>query len=333
MSDLISMIGSAAGIGGTYLMNEFSHRQQLRHQQDFTEQQLRAQESMSRFNQGLALDTWEKTNYDAQVKQMEKAGLNVGLMYGKGAAGGGTTNFGGSQSVTGAQATAPINNMGMGLQLASQLRLMEAQKENIEADTALKLRDAGKKGAEIPNVEADTELKRNQIALTSFNTKIAEIQSRIAEANESNSIGMLNEAFNKLQAETKLTQAQEQEAKARVINLGVSNALMQSGILKNQSDIEVNKSKIAEISNNIEIAIKQLEVNKGHLLNSQDAVRNEAGRIFQEQIKNQFHVDTWAADKLLNLGSMLLGGMIFSTPKGNAKPEYKPNSNTSNWTR
>ena len=69
---------------------------------------------------------WEDTNYAAQVEQLKKAGLSVGLMYGKGGAGGATTGAG----ATGV--SAPTAPTGMGLQGGSQLA---AQVANIELTT------------------------------------------------------------------------------------------------------------------------------------------------------------------------------------------------------
>ena len=42
--------------------------------------------------QARAYEMWEKTNYDAQVEQMKKAGLSPALMYGQAGAGGGTVS-------------------------------------------------------------------------------------------------------------------------------------------------------------------------------------------------------------------------------------------------
>ena len=40
------------------------------------------------YSQQLALDMWNKTNYEEQVKHMQAAGLNPALLYSKGGAGG-----------------------------------------------------------------------------------------------------------------------------------------------------------------------------------------------------------------------------------------------------
>ena len=60
--------------------------------------QLSNQKELNEYNQQLAMKFWEDTNYNAQREQMEKAGLNVGLMYGGQGQGGQTMNPGGSAS-------------------------------------------------------------------------------------------------------------------------------------------------------------------------------------------------------------------------------------------
>ena len=131
-------IGSEIASGaGNLIFGEFQQKQALRGQQKALAQQNAA-----------AMDIWEKTNYKPQMEQLEKAGLNPGLIYGMGGAGG--TLGGASGSVN--SGTNQIQ--GMGIQGAMQLALMKAQKENIEADTANKLAGKGKTEAETPGAAA-----------------------------------------------------------------------------------------------------------------------------------------------------------------------------------
>ena len=97
-----------------------------------------------------AMDIWEKTNYKAQMEQLKKAGLNPGLIYGMGGAGG--TLGGSSATAQGAAGTG-----GMDIAGAAQIALLNAQRENIEADTANKKANTGK-----TNVDTDIA-KANKI--------------------------------------------------------------------------------------------------------------------------------------------------------------------------
>ena len=89
---------------------------------------------MGLFNQNLNKEMWDYTNYENQVKHMENAGLNTGLMYGGagsgGVASGGGVSGGGAQGADGSAA-----RTAMGLQLAAQMKLLNAQADNLNADT------------------------------------------------------------------------------------------------------------------------------------------------------------------------------------------------------
>ena len=96
--------GAAGGALGIATAG-WQDKRQLKQQEKLQELAMKGQKEMSEFNQGLAIDTWEKTNAAAQRKQLEKAGLNVGLMYG-GPGGGGRTT---AQPGTVGGATAPVD--------------------------------------------------------------------------------------------------------------------------------------------------------------------------------------------------------------------------------
>ena len=57
----------------------------------------------------IQMQMWKDTNYAAQVEELKKAGLSIGLMYGKGGAGGTTTGAG----ATGVSAPQAPTGMGM----------------------------------------------------------------------------------------------------------------------------------------------------------------------------------------------------------------------------
>lgn len=147
-----SIAGQALGL----LTGGIQDKRQLKQQEKLNEQQIKAQTKMGAIQNMQALDMWNKTNYGAQVEHMKNAGLNIGLMYG-GAGQGGTT-AGGSGAVNGGTAEAPSAGQGMGVQMASQIALMKAQKENIEADTENKKASAEKTGAETTGTEFQNAL-------------------------------------------------------------------------------------------------------------------------------------------------------------------------------
>lgn len=130
-------LGTAAAGVGMGIVNNVSN---LVFGRAIQKQQLKGyKESLAAQNEA-AYDLWDRTNYDAQVKQMKKAGLNPALLYGMGGGAGGQTGGGGAMPQAGA-------GHGMDIAGAAQLALLKAQTDNIRADTANKQQDTKLKGA------------------------------------------------------------------------------------------------------------------------------------------------------------------------------------------
>lgn len=103
--------------------------------------QVAAAKQMAIFNREQQMQLWRDTNYKAQADQMRKAGLNVGLMYGKGGGQGGSVAAAGGQMPSGYSGN-NSNPMEVAASLAN-LELMKANVKKVEAETK--------------NVEANTE--------------------------------------------------------------------------------------------------------------------------------------------------------------------------------
>lgn len=124
---------------------------------------------MAVFNREQQMKFWEDTNYPAQVEQMKKAGLNIGLMY----EGGGQTG-----QTTGANAETPMEGSA-GTAMGIQAMLQAAQVENLKADAKLKEVEAVKKGgADTENVMADTASKQQQVRMEQPREKYAESRAQ-----------------------------------------------------------------------------------------------------------------------------------------------------------
>ena len=87
------------------------------------------------FRNNLAYQNWLRTNYSAQVEQMKKAGLNVGMMYGKGGGAGGTLQ--GSSGSASKADTIPMdisNAISQNRAIESQIKVNEAQADKLKAE-------------------------------------------------------------------------------------------------------------------------------------------------------------------------------------------------------
>jgi len=132
-------------------------RKQYHRQKKLMGLQQQNQMMLNRQGHDLQMDMWNKTNYGAQVKHMEDAGLNPALMYGM-SGGGGTTagSQGGGSAASGQAQTQTAMDM-------ANIGLIKAQIDNIKADTELKGSQKGvneeqtrKIQAEFRNIEQDT---------------------------------------------------------------------------------------------------------------------------------------------------------------------------------
>lgn len=158
---------------------------------------------------------------EARVKQLQDAGLSVGLMYGNGGAGG-TGELrgpqGGGAGGQRMQVMAPMEGAQLAL-LGSQIKLNEAQanKSNAEAEST-----RGEEGtigaAQVQNYMADTDNKRALRQLTEANEALARAQARAQEINNNMSEDAYDFKLQQIEYEM-LTQAEELQ------NLILSNAI------------------------------------------------------------------------------------------------------------
>jgi hypothetical protein len=136
----ISMLGGFIGAGN-----------QHRRQRELMGLQHQNQRDLNQQGHELQMDMWNRTNYGAQVEHMKAAGLNPALMYGMSGGGGTTAGSQGGGSASGGQAQA-WNPMDL-----SNMALMNAQKEKIEAETR--------------NIDSGTELNEINRALNEHDYK------------------------------------------------------------------------------------------------------------------------------------------------------------------
>jgi len=132
-------IGAGAGLLGIGL-NQQGNQQQMQQQQQLMQQQFHNQQALNLQGQQIQQQNWDYTNYGNQVKHMENAGLNVGLMYGMGGGGGQSMGAGSSGGASGGNAPQNTNPAIMGLMAdaalkAAQTGLVNAQTKKLETET------------------------------------------------------------------------------------------------------------------------------------------------------------------------------------------------------
>lgn len=179
------ILGAGMGLVGTLAgMNsqEQTMQDQWRLEKEKMALQAKYNKEQANYSQQLALDMWNKTNYEEQVKHMQAAGLNPALLYSKGGAGG---------STAGAGTAAPVSDgttqaVGMGLQ-AKQIAISQAQQM---AETAKTLAETAKiSGVDTESVKTsikkmlqDIEASKAGQTKTEQETKVIEFTNWLNEA-------------------------------------------------------------------------------------------------------------------------------------------------------
>lgn len=256
--------GPILGMVTGKMTGDYENERQLEQQKKLQDLQIKGQMAMGKYNQGLALDMWEKTNYAAQRKQLEKAGLNPGLMYGQAGAGGTTiTPVGQTQGAT-AEGAQPI---GMAMQLGLQASLQKAQIENIKAQTEnTKVETAKTAGVDTENIAANTRLTNLASELKDKTMKEAieivqnELQKSFGEARSAIAKGYTeeqtyNEKIQQIRLDTEIKGVQLLAEKAGLIKTGAETEQIKNAIQMLQQQTAINWEKLSVEQR--EVAVKE----------------------------------------------------------------------------
>lgn len=211
------------------------NKQQLKQARRLQDLGLEAEATRMQRNEAMAMRMFENTGYGAQMEQMKRAGLNPALLYGMSAGSGGATAQGPSGGSAGQAGVAQASrgSEGMGLMIG-QMGLMQAQKENIEADTELKKTQAG---------ETDTRAALGDLELK-FRVDSYEDNLDIIRATFSN----LQEDANRKNRENRIGDKTEGEQtfkiKEEALGAFLENELIRAQTGKTQQEVEQSKAEV-----------------------------------------------------------------------------------------
>lgn len=243
----------------------FKNKQQLKQARKLQDLGLEAEATRLARNESMALRMFENTGYNAQVEQMKKAGINPALLYGM-SAGGGTTQAQAPQaSGSGHAQTAQASrgSEGMGLMIG-QMGLLQAQKENIEADTANKLASKPKTEAETEGIHLNNEfLKKSlndriDIINSDAAIKIADIDIREGERDEQrmSRTDRMNQIKAQAAGEILKNALITQQTKEGAQNIEESKAR----VIKMDAEIKNWSEQIAQGWKNLDIHEKEMKI-------------------------------------------------------------------------
>lgn len=227
-------------------------RRQLRQQDKLNRQQLGIDLQKMEAQKKNQLEIWEATGYQGQMRQLNEAGLNPGLLYGMGS-GGGQSMGAGAPGVGAAKA--PIG----GAEILS-MQLMGAQKELIQAQTAKTEAEATKiSGVDTEIATAEARIKKLEGQLK-YDTYEAIYGKAIAEW------GNLEAELQKKKAEGTIAEGtvdtEIQRRQGEVLGILLTNELKQEQINLTEAQTKAMIETIAQKWKEIDIKQGQLALDR-----------------------------------------------------------------------
>lgn len=268
-------IGGALGLAFGGINDARQYKQQKRLQ----ELQIHGNKELTDYNYSKQMQMWRDTNYEAQMNELRKAGLNPGLIYGMSGGGGTTTGSGGGGGVSGAEAPKGGREMqemttaamGMGM----QMQTLEIQK---------KLADIADKQAESEITKRASETQGINLS-NSIRASGAENELKLLRANADKTVA---EWYNLGVVEkimSGLFPGQQREIEARIRNLDQNTAVgaqeitnLETEISKMHQDMRESTQRIRESYSRM--ALMKEEVYK--LMEDQNLSRAQKEKVWQD---------------------------------------------------
>lgn len=267
--------GGIIGAGMGLILEGHNNRRQIRQQQKLTDMQLAANNQMGEYNYERQMKLWHETNYGPQMKELKKAGLNPGLIYGMGGGTGGTTAATPAQGTSGSHApTGGGEAMGLMMQ-QMQLGLMEAQRENIQADTENKKADTTNKPIMGENIKASTASITQGITNQQTQNALMQAQKLATETNIENTqtqTKLIEDQIQLMDRDIEVNNATKEDKilqiKQEAINAIILGEVMKQGIQVDKAAIQKMAADIAQGWQNLDIQSKRQIIEQKMLENN-----------------------------------------------------------------
>lgn len=275
-------------------------------EKEASKEQYERQVELSRLQSGMALENWKRTNFEEQRRQLEKAGLSVGLMYKQGAGQSGVSVTPPGQMQKRNVIPLDINSAIQAQLQAKQLELQAQQTRanvaNTEADTNLKNVQAKNqseggieyegKAATIENLKQQTENKAIEADIMNYQREQERIQTNIDKETERDIIYQQKAAASELMDKARSAYAQAnvdqatQDERIKQMEQTTKEQAMRMIIMKLSGDklvmdTEETAQRISKITAEIENLIKE-----GANLDAKTL--NEKQRLILEKLANDF---------------------------------------------
>ena len=297
-------------------------------EKEASQEQYERQLGLSANNAAIAMRNWKATNFAEQRRQMERAGLSVGLMYGKGGGQGGVSSTPPGQiqkrNVVPLDVNSAIQASLQQQQLKLQQQQIEANVKNTEADTKLKEQEVQQKAeggieyeskaATIENIKKQTENKAMETEIMEYEKEIKRIEANIANETERDIVFQQKAAASKLMDEARSTYTKAnidqatQETQIELIRQNAKEQTLRMLVMKLSGDklimdTEETQQKISKLSGEIDLLLKEGE-------NIDARTANEKQKLLLDKIANEFlYGDEAKAIRLINAYRSIFPGI------------------------
>lgn len=301
--EIIMLILSAASAAATIGTNVWTNQQNMaltQQQIDMARENREDTQAFNRYEAELAQRRLEQNYHrlyspQAQVQQLKRAGLSVGLMYGMGGTGGGTAT--GQQAASPAAGTGsvipyinPMTGIGQpsdemmkaleALKTKSETKKTEEETENLKAIRENLDKQNQEIDARITNLEAKTNTELISQAKIATENRILEIEEKWKDLDEQARIRLLNN-------EADLMKKQEDETGEKIRGLEIENDNKQALIDLNKQMIQ---QQMAELLARTLLETQKAETEYAHeeLMKAQtDNEKRKWNNLYEERKKIQ----------------------------------------------
>lgn len=275
------------------MLEGHNDRRQLRQEGKLLRQQATVDKEQAAFNQALGMQTWRETGPVALTAELKKAGLSPALQYG-GSGGGGQTIGSPGGSVNASKAPAGGGEV-MGLQMMdAQRRLIEAQTQNVQADTAKKTGvDTQEVEMRIKDIAQGIGNKQAAARLTGLQADLAEVELMIEQGTAQDAQDTIRYIARKMGQELTILENNKEISEAtkdekikivegELVGLGLANELKQLDQALTKEQINKVRADVAQGWAGLRIQDKNAMVNA---LNAETA-RTNANTNIREYIES-----------------------------------------------
>lgn len=328
---------NAIDTGMGMLLSNYNDRRQIKQQQKLQNMQIAGSKELTDYNVSKQMEIWKNTNYSAQAEELEKAGLNRGLLYGMGGGGGqsssintGSVNSG--QAPSGGREIQDIIGIDLlGAKTAAEIQVMQSQaKKNIADANATSGTQTEESQTRIKSLTQGIQNQLAQEALTKAETRLKVIEGKVQGDTIEDRIEYIQ--WNTQLALNALYQAENETFIKKATRDDIIDTIKREAIAASLRNIliKAESQKVGAITKNV----KQDTLNKeeefwltreqrtklaNDIMLGWDSLTNEQRKARIQEVMQQFKEETYWTDKLTGIIEQAVDGVMKRTPGRNPK--------------